>query len=625
MKKMLLFFCIVAFSLSVSAQRGKTIDVSEYETAIIEDSIVVVIDSNGKMGVAKSTGSAAKIIVPLEYDDVIKIALSSQEYNKELFFIVKKDGKYGIEGESQKYIEPKYNDFDGVAGKCLTFTNNGKYGVVTLKGREILPAEYDEINYYANSMFSECDFICAAKNGKWKVIGYSNLNIVDVNFENVMADSFDFIFQTSGSNYKLSSAFYSGFARVKDTNTSLFGFVNPDGKLVVPALYDGVSDLGKGFFAVEKNEKIGFYSHDGKELSECKYEPLYFFSPDSTAIIATIGDNSYTIDLQGNEKRQASVEDLKAKYTYVLDCHNGQAIVYIDSKPSVMNYDGTVVIPEKYANIGKTGSSYWLSSLAESEVYYKVCDNTGKFALFNDKGVQITQFKYADAKYIGGNMEANAVAVVNDEVVRIGVCDKSGKEVIPLEYDNCYTAHGDIFIMKRGTKYGIVDASNKTAIPFELDSVRTNVGISDSKMICVEKGGKWALVDEKGKRLSDFVFDYIDGSLTSSSAIICKDYSDGMAAAYLSGDIELKYGYLDEKGRLAVPCIYNYAKPFALGLAPVKNESGNYGFIDKTGKVVLPFVYDGAVEFDPINKTARVKYNDEWILINTKGEMVGKP
>ena len=52
-----------------------------------------------------------------------------------------------------------------------------------------------------------------------------------------------------------------------------------------------------------------------------------------------------------------------------------------------------------------------------------------------------------------------------------------------------------------------------------------------------------------------------------------------------------KYGYINEKGEVAVDLIYEFAESFSYGLGVVK-KNGKYGCIDKNGSVVVDFIYD---------------------------------
>lgn len=94
---------------------------------------------------------------------------------------------------------------------------------------------------------------------------------------------------------------------------------------------------------------------------------------------------------------------------------------------------------------------------------------------------------------------------------------------------------------------------------------------------------------ETGKSLSDMILFY------SRYTYDLKDPSplkDGRRATYIQ-EIE-KWGYLDEKGALAIPFDYDGAHDFSEGLAAVQKEvDGEYkwGFINPQGEEVIPFKF----------------------------------
>lgn len=80
-----------------------------------------------------------------------------------------------------------------------------------------------------------------------------------------------------------------------------------------------------------------------------------------------------------------------------------------------------------------------------------------------------------------------------------------------------------------------------------------------------------------------------------------REYSDGLAAvAQQSNNGDLKWGFVDESGRVVVPLIYDVATSFRGGLAAVARRYGNgnnlkWGVVEKLGPQVTPYVnFDAA-------------------------------
>jgi len=91
---------------------------------------------------------------------------------------------------------------------------------------------------------------------------------------------------------------------------------------------------------------------------------------------------------------------------------------------------------------------------------------------------------------------------------------------------------------------------------------------------------KWGFIDETGKLIIPCKYDLVHG------------FVEGLAAVWLNG----KGGFIDKTDNVVIPLKYGEISEFSEGLAKV-TFNGKYGFIDKTDKVVIPFEYDLAYGF----------------------------
>ena len=92
-------------------------------------------------------------------------------------------------------------------------------------------------------------------------------------------------------------------------------------------------------------------------------------------------------------------------------------------------------------------------------------------------------------------------------------------------------------------------------------------------------------------------------------------FCEGMALVRKNG----KYGFVDDKGKEIIPCIYDDANSFSEGYATVVKDEKT-GVVDKNGKLVVPYKYDYIGDFS--NGIACVKNNNKCGYINYKGEEV---
>jgi len=73
-----------------------------------------------------------------------------------------------------------------------------------------------------------------------------------------------------------------GLSKVSKGN--LYGYVDKEGKLVVPLIYDDAISFSEGFAAVHKNGKWGFIDSTGKVVAEPQYEEVSSFYEGMAAV-----------------------------------------------------------------------------------------------------------------------------------------------------------------------------------------------------------------------------------------------------------------------------------------------------------------------------------------------------
>ena len=85
-------------------------------------------------------------------------------------------------------------------------------------------------------------------------------------------------------------------------NNGKYGFFNRNGKVVVPAKYDFVTDFHNGYASVQMNvdgtSKWGCINHDGVEVIPCMYESEIIFE-NGIALVSLDGEIGL-IDVYGN-------------------------------------------------------------------------------------------------------------------------------------------------------------------------------------------------------------------------------------------------------------------------------------------------------------------------------------
>ena len=82
-----------------------------------------------------------------------------------------------------------------------------------------------------------------------------------------------------------------------------------------------------------------------------------------------------------------------------------------------------------------------------------------------------------------------------------------------------------------------------------------------------------------------------------------------------------RYGFMNEKGKIVVPCKYSFVEPFnSNGLAAVALNN-RFGFIDKHGKEVIPVKYNSVLSQFKNGRTY-VILDGDLLLINEHGDII---
>lgn len=128
---------------------------------------------------------------------------------------------------------------------------------------------------------------------------------------------------------------------------------------------------------------------------------------------------------------------------------------------------------------------------------------------------------------------------------------------------------------------------------------------SFGNIVRVYSNNKYALFDEAGNNITDFIYDNIAHNFHNN---FCGVQKDG------------KYGYINLLGKEIIPCQYedsttNLADNFAL----VK-KNDKWGCIDIQNKVTIPFVYNDIRDIK--NKLIPVKKEEKWGIVNVFNEVL---
>jgi len=535
---------------------GKVIIPFQYEEAGIFDWGMARVKKNGKYGFIKNDGA---VIVPMKYEEASESA--------DRLVVVKFNNKYGCIDHSDKIHIPFLYDYLYVTssgGKMEVFAElNNKRGVLDETGKVLVPLKYEDVYFESDSLR------CVKSNGKWGFIDRKGKLVINYQFDKpaefIESIHGAFVYRSTGvgkidkKGTVLIPLQYDALRYVSHDLVSLV----KDGKqglavknqVLIPPLYDEISELQGGIYIVKLGWKFGFYPENGGTFAAPQFEKINYHY-DQNAHRAYVSDglisvvlNGETIDVDMSGKKppprihfyaelfefkeggKTGLKDkegnvvVKPIYQYVEAFSEGRAAV----APHIINFNSTVsnwgfinkagdlIIPIKYFKIG--------DKFKEGRIAVKEYD-IGNWAYIDTTGKEVTRFEFSEVSEF-----SNGAAVVRRSYQGIGLIDREGNEIIPCVYYSC-----------KG-------------------------GISEGLLALKDKNNKWGMLDIKGKEILPFKYERLN------------QCTEGLIGFYS----EEKWGFIDKTGQIIIPPQFDTIEPFENGKA--RAYIGRQLLtIDRTGK-----------------------------------------
>lgn len=262
-----------------------------------------------------------------------------------------------------------------------------KFGFIDSKGNETISLMYDSI--YCGGEYGRVwqltDLMAVCKNGRWGYINRDGKEVVPVVYDRVEADV-------------LSKNSHNKYDRI--VKHGKMGLVDFNGDIIIPPLYDIIEDEeGKDLIFFKDGDKYGYITLNNQIVIPCIYDYTTGFAKD--AELAPVGKNGKYgfIDKNGNIKIELS-------YDFAGDFNNGLAPVVKNDKVGFIDEDGQVVVPFEYDAV-------------YSSHYYDF-----RFKHLSHKALGLGYgFEYGNISFVKKNN-------------KWGIIDKSGKLITPYKYDS---------------------------------------------------------------------------------------------------------------------------------------------------------------------------------------------
>lgn len=404
-----------------------------------------LVRTNGKIGFLYENGEE---LFPCVFDSIVDV--ENYEYKtvkgkyvltKKGYFSrcakVKKDGKWGLISIDGKVVIPyiydeiydfdykkanrmegPYIDFLDSDGKTAVVKKNGKWGLVNTKGEVLADCIYEDFFIPDVKLFYE-NRVAAKQNGLW---GFLNEKGESVS---------SFVFVAVGSAHleapQFISTFQGGMAVVKKDGK--WGAIDSNGIEKIPFIYDYLSSFIAESAIAQKDGKWGYINKNGAEVIPLVYDEIKWFEI-------------------------------------------GLCPVKKDGFWGFLNERGEVVVPTMYDDIlisdqVSVDNGLWFFS---QDGYCAVKKN-GKWGLVDNNNNIVVNFEYDGIKFSSCGLDDWRYFLDGFLAVQKGslwsVVNKNGLNHIPFEYDDVQLWSEGNVCVKRNRKWGLLDSLGRQLVPIE--------------------------------------------------------------------------------------------------------------------------------------------------------------
>lgn len=378
------------------------------------------------------------------------------------------------------------------------------------------------------------------------------------------------------AQYDQAFGFKKGFAIVQKGNE--YFLINPDGSTItsignkIPVEYDPFmtqesqqSEADAEFFLFMQQEPyaMGLMDKNGKEILPPKFQNLSI--PVNGVIIAGQEDYAYLLKLDGTP-----VDNKQYMYMYRLN--DNRIIAQLDEKSAgVIDNQGKTIIPFEY------------NSLAKGPGNTLVAYKDGKAGLIDEKDKTLVPFEYTTLY-----LQMNYLVAAKDDY-KMGVISTTNQVLVPLEYDMVTPMAPGRFSVEKNGKRGIIAEGGKVILPLEFDAEAIGEEHHDLEGYYEEKPVVAALFF---KGMQGMLYTP-DGKLLSDKKFMYASLPDAMGLTYAT-DINGRDNVIGPDGKI-------YAKDPELKKVTVNNVQALYQALDNDTEITLE---DGVYDLSKVQGTA---------------------
>ena len=405
-----------------------------------------------------------------------------------------------------------------------------------------------------------------------------------------------------------------GYALVK--HDGKFGMIDRTGNTVIEPEMDVIQIGGAqhypasnhyGCYMVEKAGKSGFFLVDQRQIIWMDNDQLFFGTP-----------NYYTgkyCVVYSSDHSNYNLLDRKGD-TVFADWVQGKVFVFSD---------GSIVITDSSAGaltyMGRDGENIYTLQLsadvvfgAEDLIAYRTAE--GKWgAIDKETGSRLLEPVY---QYISESGFADSRLLLEHDG-KYGYADRSGKIVIPFQFDYAEDFSCDLAKVEAESGYGFIGTDGQYVIqPVNDDIIWYQSYCKDNVILYSTANREWGYIDQNGDVLSRFQAE-TQGDFNESYS----NLADHMTTYY--DPQTQKTGYVNVDGTIALPPQWDAGSAFCEGIATIENN-GLCGLIDLQGKQVTDvcFAKIYKILYDQLRLVIRFPLDNHLYLVSFDGDVIAE-
>ena len=411
-------------------QEGEVVIQPSYEEMIVipdktKDVFICIYNVNEETGTYQTKAINSKdetILTGYEQIEALdNIDKNSNVWYEENVLRIKKNGKYGLIDLNGKELLPaEYDEITVLEGieNSLIIKKDGKVGLVNDTGSVIIDANYKEIKGLGDTY--KDGYITIDEQGKYGLISATKKQILENKYDEILQVPLKeyYAIKENGKQKLINSngevLIDSGFDEIKSTTTNgiifvkdnLYGEMNTSGEVTIKADYQELKEVKEQIYIAKQNNKYGIIDGLGNGLTAFEYDGMTYnekadlFFADDSEYKTSIIDNKYDVKTTG------ILSEVNTDEEYIR--------MRISDEYKYYNLKG-----EEISNI---------QSLKNNTIFLDKKD--GKYGYVDKKGNAITEYIYDDATE---QNKYGFVAVKENGLW--GALDKEGKEVIEPKYN----------------------------------------------------------------------------------------------------------------------------------------------------------------------------------------------